>query len=93
MFNFSVKEASYLDGYKIWLKFHDGKQGVADLSSCIIGEIFEPLKSIPFFKTFVLERSTIVWENGADFAPEFLYNIAQPTHHDTQHVQSRLRKS
>jgi hypothetical protein len=78
MFHFSVKEALYLDGYKIWLKFHDGKQGVADLSSCIIGEIFEPLKSISFFKTFVLERNTVAWKNGADFAPEFLYTVIKP---------------
>ena len=84
MFNFSVKEASYVDGYKILLKFHDGNQGVADLSDCMIGGIFEPLKSISFFKTFVLERHTITWANGADLAPEYLYFLAFKDNNDYQ---------
>ena len=46
-----------------------------DLSNYLSGEIFEPLKSIAYFKNFKVERSTIAWENGADFAPEFLYNL------------------
>ncbi len=77
MFNFSVKEALYIDGYKIWLKFYDGKQGVVNLSDYISGEIFEPLKSISFFKDFSIERNTIAWSNGADFAPEFLYALTK----------------
>jgi hypothetical protein len=39
------------------------------------GEVFEPLQQLERFKTVYLDRelNTIRWENGADFAPEFLY--------------------
>ena len=44
------------------------------MSSELVGEVFEPLRNHGYFKTFVLhsELKTVVWPNGADFAPEFL---------------------
>ena len=67
-----VEHAKYIDNYKIWLSFNDGSQGEIDLASELYGEIFEPLKDVTFFKSFTLEGHTLSWENGADFAPEFL---------------------
>ncbi|MGR6034265.1 MAG: DUF2442 domain-containing protein [Candidatus Nitrosoglobus sp.] len=57
---------------KLWLKFNDGTEGQIDLSSELYGKIFEPLKDINHFKQFRIQGNTIAWENGADFAPEFL---------------------
>jgi hypothetical protein len=67
-----ITGAKYVDGYKLWLKFNDGAEGQIDLSSELYGEIFEPLKNISYFKQFRIQGNTIAWENGADFAPEFL---------------------
>ena len=69
-----IKEAKYVGGYTIWLRFAHGAEGEVDLSSELVGEVFEPLKNQDFFKSFVLhnELRTVVWPNGADFAPEFL---------------------
>lgn len=67
-----VNDAKYIEGYRVWLSFNDGAKGEIDLSSELDGEIFEPLKDIPFFKSFTLEGHTLSWSNGADFAPEFL---------------------
>jgi len=70
-----VKEAKYLYDYVIWLRFNDGVEGEVDLSNELEGEVFGPLKDIQKFKSFKVDPilETIVWENGADLAPEFLY--------------------
>ena len=70
-----VKEAKYLHDYRIWLRFNDGAEGEIDLEAELEGEMFAPLKDKTVFQRFHVdpELETIVWENGADLAPEFLY--------------------
>ncbi|MDM8544095.1 DUF2442 domain-containing protein [Desulfococcaceae bacterium HSG9] len=70
-----ISEAKYVEGYKLYLNFSDGSEGEVDFEQELIGEIFAPLKDISYFKDFTInhEIHTIVWPNGADFAPEFLY--------------------
>lgn len=70
-----VKQAKYLHDYVIWLRFNDGAEGEVDLADELEGEVFSPLKDISKFKSFKVDPvlGTIVWENGADLAPEFLY--------------------
>ena len=69
-----VISAEYLKGYKVWLKFNNGKSGEVDLETHLWGPVFVPLKNIEEFKKFKTsnELGTIIWENEADFAPEFL---------------------
>jgi hypothetical protein len=70
-----VKEARYLHDYVVWLRFNDGIQGEIDLAKELEGEVFGPLKNIKKFRAFKVDPvlETIVWENGADLAPEFLH--------------------
>jgi len=70
-----VKKAEYLDGYRVKLLFSNGETKVVDLGSSLNGIVFEPLKNLDFFKRFSIKFNTIEWENGADFAPEYLYEI------------------
>ncbi len=72
-----VKDATYISGHKLQLTFEDGSAKLADLELHLDGEIFEPLKDIDYFKTVRVdsELDTIVWENGADMSPDFLYEI------------------
>lgn len=80
--DYSVLEARYLGGYVIWLRFRDGTAGEVDLGRELWGPMFEPLKDPAYFKTFTVhpEFHTLVWPNGADFAPEFLHDaIRVPT--------------
>ncbi|WP_419662643.1 conserved uncharacterized protein, DUF2442 [Desulfosarcina variabilis str. Montpellier] len=69
-----ITSAKYTEGYKLYLHFSDGSEGEVNLEPELTGEIFEPLKDLSFFKMFSVnhEIHTIVWPNGADFAPEFL---------------------
>lgn len=69
-----VKKAKYLRDYVIWIEFNDGIEGEVDLEDELTGEIFRPLKNKELFRSFKVDPTleTIVWENGADLAPEFL---------------------
>jgi hypothetical protein len=70
-----VKEAKYLHDYVIWLRFNDGAEGEIDLVGELDGEVFGPLRDPEAFRRLRVdpELETVVWENGADLAPEFLY--------------------
>ena len=71
-----VVEARYERDYIIHVKFNDGAEGFVDLADELYGEMFAPLKDVGKFKAFRVdpELETIVWENGADLAPEFLHS-------------------
>ncbi len=71
-----IKEAKYLHDYLIWLRFNDGAEGEVNLKDELYGEVFEPLMDLAMFKAFRVDPvlETIVWDNGADLAPEFLYD-------------------
>ncbi len=70
-----VTSAKYLEDYKIKVSFNNGRKGIADLSSALKGKQFELLKNKIEFANFSVdnELGTIVWSNGADFAPEFIF--------------------
>ena len=76
-----LQVAEYVRDYRIYVRFADGRHGDVDLERELWGDMFEPLKDPQIFRSFQLNSglNTITWPNGADFAPEFLYNaIAQP---------------
>lgn len=70
-----ILDARYVRDYVVWLRFSDGLAGEIDLSSELDGPVFEPLRDLATFRCVRLhpELHTIVWPNGADFAPEFLH--------------------
>ncbi|MFN0205746.1 MAG: DUF2442 domain-containing protein [Planctomycetota bacterium] len=70
--------AQYIDRYRIRLTYDNGTEGEVDLENELWGNVFEPLKDIEKFKAFRFDEElrTIVWPNGADLAPEFLYERA-----------------
>ena len=70
-----VVKADYLDGYRVKLKFNTGEVKVVDLSQSLNGSVFVPLRNIDFFKSFTIRFNTIEWSNGADFSPEYLYDL------------------
>ena len=77
-----IREAKYQGDYRVWVKFDDGVEGEIDLESELWGDMFEPLKEKGLFAKLTLDEElrTIVWPNGADFAPEFLYQKLRPNY-------------
>ncbi len=74
-----VTSVSYVAPYRLRLQFGDDIAKEVDLSEELYGQVFEPLKDAEFFRQVRLnfETGTIEWSNGADFAPEFLYEIGR----------------
>jgi len=69
----SVIRATYESGFRIHLTFNDNMQGTVDFQGWLEGSIFEPLKDQNYFQRFFIDGGTVVWPNGADIAPETLY--------------------
>lgn len=74
-----VESVEYLEAHRLKLTFSNHNICEVDLADELYGEIFEPLNDVEYFKQVFLnpETSTIEWPNGADFAPEFLYQLGQ----------------
>jgi hypothetical protein len=64
----------YRHDYVYRIVFDDGMEGDVDFAEYIgSGPIFEALKDPTFFRQARIEGDTICWPNGADVAPETLY--------------------
>lgn len=79
--DYDVIEARYIGGHVVWLRFRDGTSGEIDLKPALQGPVFEPLHDPAYFRQFSIhpEFETLVWPNGADFAPEFLHDNIRVT--------------
>ena len=76
-----IQDASYVDGYKLMIRFENDEVRVVDLADHLDGPIFEPMKDLSFFRRFTVNHDidTVVWPNDADFSPDFLYEIGEKT--------------
>jgi hypothetical protein len=77
-----VVSATYDKGFRIRLAFNDGTEASVDFESWLSGPVFEPLKRVAYFRKFFVDGGTIVWPNGADIAPETLYDAAKAARSD-----------
>jgi hypothetical protein len=70
-----VVEVKPLEGYTLWVRLEDGTTGTLSLEGKLDGPVFQPLKDKRMFdQVFVHpELHVVAWPNGADLAPEFVY--------------------
>lgn len=73
----SVVHAEYRGEFKMRVAFSDGVEGTIDFSGWLTGPVFEPLKDRSYFVRFFIDGGTVAWPNGADIAPETLYERAK----------------
>jgi hypothetical protein len=75
-----VKSVSYLDGYRLKLRFTNKQEGIIDFRQRIVGRggVFTPLEELAFFKQVKVDKEsgTLVWPNEVDFCPDVLYQLA-----------------
>ena len=72
----SVVRAEHRGGFQIHVVFNDDSEATLDFEKWLEGPVFEPLKRPSYFRRFFVEGGTVVWPNGADIAPETLYEAA-----------------
>ena len=68
-----VVDVDYIKDYELLVTFSDGNKKKVDLRPYLTGEVFGELLDKEKFVQYGLTR--IEWANGADLAPEFLYEI------------------
>ncbi|MHB1845255.1 MAG: DUF2442 domain-containing protein [Deltaproteobacteria bacterium] len=61
-------------GYRLRLEFSDGTRGEVDLTKRLFGPVFEPLRDESLFARVSIDEFGVpCWPNGADLAPDGLY--------------------
>jgi hypothetical protein len=78
---YEIRAVHHLGGHRLRLTFADGRTGDVDLTERLsgpLGPVFEPLRDVGFFAQVAVdaELGTVVWPNGADLAPDVLYELA-----------------
>lgn len=70
-----VTAASYVDQFRIRIRFSNGNEGIVVLADALWGPMFEPLKDPAVFCRFEVSDvlHTVRWENDADLAPKYLH--------------------
>jgi hypothetical protein len=77
----TISSGRYISGYHVEIRFSNGLTKAIDLEPELYGPLFAPLKDPSLFRqvSFNPDTHTIEWPNGADLAPERLYELALAT--------------
>ncbi|GHT92458.1 hypothetical protein FACS1894140_4530 [Spirochaetia bacterium] len=73
-----VVKAELKDAYKVSVEFNDGTSGIIDFKEKLSNDhrqIIKDLLDLDKFRTVKVDLDTLCWDNGVDFAPEYLYEI------------------
>ena len=70
----TITDVEYLGDYSLVCSFNNGQRRKVDLTPLLAYPAFADLRDKGNFIQFGLDH-TIFWANGADIAPEYLYEI------------------
>ena len=85
-----VTDVKVVGPYSLELAFDDAARKRLNLRRELYGPIFLPLRDPAYFAQARLDPDsrTVAWPNGADFAPDFLYQmepeLTPPTQSDSE---------
>ena len=77
-----ITQVKVVGPHELVLTFDNGASRRVNLARELYGAVFEPLHDPDYFAQVSIDprSGTITWPNGADFAPDFLYELeALPT--------------
>ena len=72
-----IRDVEVIKDFILKLEFNDGTVKIVDVKPLLTGPVFKPLNDPTFFAKVTIDpiAQTVVWPNGADFAPEALYEL------------------
>ena len=72
-----VLKAKAMGACRLRLKFSNGIEKTVDVAPLLRGPVFKPLLAPAYFARVSIDpvAGTVVWPNGADFAPEALLQL------------------
>lgn len=70
-----VVQAEHRGGFRVHVSFNDASENTIDFEPWLEGPIFKPLRDPAYFRRFFVDGGTLIWPNGADIAPETLYEV------------------
>jgi len=71
-----ITKVSLEGDYTVYVEFNNGQNGIINLKTELEKdhrEIIHELLDLKIFNTVKLWHRTLAWDNGVDFAPEYLY--------------------
>ena len=71
-----IVNAELRENYQVFVEFNDGVSGIIDFKEKLDNDhrqVIRDLLDLNKFKTVKVEIDTLCWDNGVDFAPEYLY--------------------
>lgn len=88
-----VIKVEYRGGYVYHIQFDDGIEGDVDFSEYLsLGPVFASLRDRKLFSKATVEGGTIAWPNGADVAPETLYEKIESANQSLQQTRKKAAR-
>jgi uncharacterized protein DUF2442 len=74
-----VTAVRVVEPYVLEIHFDNGVRRTVDIEPVLHGSMFEPLRDVALFEQVWVDPvlGTIVWPNGADISPEYLYTAPE----------------
>jgi len=74
-----IEQVALVGPFSLRLRFNDGAIRRVNLRDALTGPVFQPLRDPDYFSRVMLDpvAGTVVWPNGADFAPDYLRSLAE----------------
>jgi len=87
-----IVAVNVLEGYRVWLRFADGVEGVVDFSTKPRVGVYAAWQDYAFFRRArVGAHGDLVWDDEIDFCPDALW--LQVTGQSPQGLETQIKSS